>query len=56
MKEVNWLTVFFWSLIIVGISLRIAHYAGYNTPRWSIFLVVIGSLCLNFFPQKKKKA
>ena len=55
MKQINWLTVFFWSLIIVGLSLRIAYHLGYDTPRYSIILVVIGSLGLQAFHEPKKQ-
>ena len=55
MKSINWLTVSFWSLIITGLSLRIAYHLGYDTPRYSIILVVIGSLGLQAFHEPKKQ-
>ena len=55
MKQINWLTVFFWSLIVIGFGIKIGRHIGYDLPKYGALLVVIGSLCLTDFHQPKKQ-
>ena len=55
MKQINWLTVFFWSLIILSFGIRLAYHPNYTAFNIGGIVGVIGLICLQAFYEPKKQ-
>jgi hypothetical protein len=55
MKEINWLTVLGWALIIGGFVARLAHFSVLNIPYSGYLITAFGIGVLQFNHQEKQE-